>query len=283
MSTKDPNRDPTWRSLVLSATSVLALGALFFMIAYGLIVPAEALAVTQIEAAVAATGTAFSGLAFAGVLYSLAMQRRELHLQRVELAQTRDILSQQNDTLTLQRFEVSFYNLLKAHRDLVDATSAVFEQTSSEQVRGVYAYTVAAQELRSRFIVRGSFETTPESFRSWADAAFQGVCFRPKSDFQHYVRSLFHLVRFCKRSALPDKVLYVQLLRAQMTNGERMILFFYGQTSDGAGMKEYIERYHLLRGLRVDPMLDHVRSRYRPAAFGATPRTTIPEPPELAR
>jgi hypothetical protein len=44
----------------------------------------------------------FSGLAFAGVLFSLEMQRRELGLQREELAATREVLQEERDALTAQ-------------------------------------------------------------------------------------------------------------------------------------------------------------------------------------
>jgi hypothetical protein len=39
-----------------------------------------------------AANTLFSGLAFAGVIYAILLQRRELELQRVELKMTREEL-----------------------------------------------------------------------------------------------------------------------------------------------------------------------------------------------
>lgn len=45
----------------------------------------------------------FAGLAFAGVIVSMLMQRRELELQRQELFATRDVMKQQRDEMKLTR------------------------------------------------------------------------------------------------------------------------------------------------------------------------------------
>lgn len=68
----------------------------------------------------------FSGLAFAGLILTLILQREELSLQRDELEQTREELSKQrtefetqNKNLRLQRFESSFFSLLSHYLELV--------------------------------------------------------------------------------------------------------------------------------------------------------------------
>lgn len=68
-----------------------------------------------------AVNALFSGLAFAGVIYAIILQRQELRLQRLELEQTRkelegqkEQLEEQSKTSKLQRFEVTFFNLLDA-------------------------------------------------------------------------------------------------------------------------------------------------------------------------
>lgn len=62
----------------------------------------------------------FSGLAFALLFYStwlqrkeLESQRTELELQREELMLTRKEFAQQNETMKIQRFESTFFNLLR--------------------------------------------------------------------------------------------------------------------------------------------------------------------------
>lgn len=62
----------------------------------------------------------FSGLAFALLFYStwlqrkeLESQRTELELQREELMLTRKEFAQQNETMKIQRFESTFFNLIR--------------------------------------------------------------------------------------------------------------------------------------------------------------------------
>ena len=56
----------------------------------------------------------FSGLAFAGLITTLFMQRRELEYQRRELSQTREVFQ-------IQRFENTFFGLLKLLNDHVNS------------------------------------------------------------------------------------------------------------------------------------------------------------------
>jgi hypothetical protein len=62
----------------------------------------------------------FSGLAFAGIIFTIFLQKRELALQREELEETRKEFIQQNETLKKQRFENTFFQLLRLHNDIVD-------------------------------------------------------------------------------------------------------------------------------------------------------------------
>ncbi len=73
-------------------------------------------------------GAVFSGLAFAGLIVTLIqqhddlkLQREDLRLQRQEIAQTnlelalqRKEMEEQNKTIMLQRFETTFFNMLKS-------------------------------------------------------------------------------------------------------------------------------------------------------------------------
>jgi hypothetical protein len=262
---------------VVVAILLIGFGALW--LAHWLIESSDS---ERVAASADLVGTLYSGLAFAGILYALILQRRELQLQRQELAQTRAILTQQNDTLRLQRFETSFFNLLKSHRDLVTSTQAIFTSQSSQPFVGLHAFAHVAAELTSRFSIQMSPSPSAEQLQGLADMWFAQTCYQPRAEFGHYLRSLDHLIRFVDDADIDDKWPYAMLLRAQLSNGEQLVLFFYGITSDGRGIKDYLERFHLLRGLREDPSVSHLRTIYQPRVFGETSRTTISEPPELA-
>jgi hypothetical protein len=62
----------------------------------------------------------FSGLAFAGIIFTILLQRKELGYQRKELRETRAEFVIQNKTLKNQRFENTFYNLVSLHNQIVN-------------------------------------------------------------------------------------------------------------------------------------------------------------------
>lgn len=62
----------------------------------------------------------FSALAFAGIIFTILLQKRELKLQREELEETRGEFIKQNETLQKQRFENTFFQLLSLHNEIVD-------------------------------------------------------------------------------------------------------------------------------------------------------------------
>lgn len=66
------------------------------------------------------TNALFSGFALAGIIYTIFLQKKELALQREELEETRKEFQTQNVTLKKQRFENTFFQLLKLHNDIVE-------------------------------------------------------------------------------------------------------------------------------------------------------------------
>ena len=75
-----------------------------------------------------AVNALFSGLAFAGLIITLILQRQELGYQREELEQTREEMKNQraefekeNKTLKYQRFESLFYNMLNLQQEIVNS------------------------------------------------------------------------------------------------------------------------------------------------------------------
>lgn len=72
----------------------------------------------------------FSALAFAGVIFAIILQKKELGLQREELEQTREELKgqkeefiQQNETLRRQRFENTFFQMMSLQQEIIDTLS----------------------------------------------------------------------------------------------------------------------------------------------------------------
>lgn len=58
----------------------------------------------------------FSGLAFAGIIITIYMQREELALQRKELEETREVFEKQSNIMADQQNDSTYFNLLSNHR-----------------------------------------------------------------------------------------------------------------------------------------------------------------------
>ncbi len=85
----------------------------------------------------------FAGLAFAGVIWAIILQKKELALQREELANTRkeikgqkEQLEAQNQTLQKQNFDSSFFQLLGLHNDIVNSMKTSMGFYSGRQCFG---------------------------------------------------------------------------------------------------------------------------------------------------
>ena len=70
----------------------------------------------------------FSGMALAGIIWAIVLQKRELELQRQELKSTtkalegqREELEKQNLSFKHQRIENTFFQLLKLHNDVISS------------------------------------------------------------------------------------------------------------------------------------------------------------------
>ncbi|OVE34654.1 hypothetical protein CCZ20_25570 [Priestia aryabhattai] len=97
------------------------------------------------------------------------MQREELKLTREEYARTNEELDEQNKNLLLQRFEVTFFNILSSHNEVMDSNRSQFEKiyhTLKEKAK-VERETYEFYDKRYFYNVEGLvawFDSLPEGF-----------------------------------------------------------------------------------------------------------------------
>ncbi|MCP4052449.1 MAG: hypothetical protein GY739_05150 [Mesoflavibacter sp.] len=89
----------------------------------------------------------FSGLALAGIIYSIFLQQKELSLQRTELKETKEEFKDQN-------FQTTFFNLLKTQNQIADDISTTisdfknYSQQTNRQVVGRHFFNQSRFELQ---------------------------------------------------------------------------------------------------------------------------------------
>ena len=293
---KSPRRNSTyiiWVGVILSALILLVCYVLW---------PSRN---GQFEGVYTIANTIFSGLAFVGLIIAILMQREDLKLQQQELSDTRDVFKEQNVTVELQRFENTFFNLLKSQSDIVRGIDIRKNVSKGDTAPAEISYQIIASG-------RDCFKTFHRNLlqrvsalndKKWEEANPNGgtivlekgkkpvkveledtinlyleVYKQYQGDLSHYFRNLYTIVRFVNDSELMiDKGKYMRLIRAQLSAYELVMLFYNCLGNYGSGkFKKYIEEYHLLKNLDWDLLITINDKRgYRAIAYGAQTKPSL--------
>lgn len=212
----------------------------------------------------------FTALAFVGVITTILLQRKELTLQRQELRLTREELAGQkkqlqiqSDTFKQQRFENTFFELLRVHIDIVSALSKSDNWGKNER-RGRECLASQKKILRG-YILRSGERNVSDSI----DRAFEELYENDPPHLGHYFRQLYHIVNFVDKNEIEEKQRYADFVQAQLNNDELILLAYNGLSKHGESFKPLIEEYSLLENLTWGTSFaeDHA-SMYCAKAFG---------------
>lgn len=206
----------------------------------------------------------FSGLAFAGLIITIVMQKKELALQREELSLTREELSgqkqemqAQNETLKVQRFENTFFKMLEL---LEGCRNDVFYQFNGTAYEG----RDAVERLYTVYYKFYLGSNTADNFgqQIWIfkeDSKTEAGIVREYNEFYkkygdelgQYYRTLYNILKLVERAEfLDDKTVYTNLVRAQLSRYELSLLFYnclseYGKEK----MAPLVKKYKILKHL----------------------------------
>jgi len=241
----------------------------------------------------------FSGLALAGIIFTILLQRIELGYQRNELRETRKEFIIQNKTLKTQRFENTFFNLLGLHHQIIEGID--------------YETQIAKQDGRSAFSPNREFEIVTvkgrDVFKDKFDLLIRNVSNTNKtlnedylefyttvqSDFGHYFRNLYRIVKFVDQTEFyakeelgvpnnaekykdlvkheiynfPERYKYTSMIRAQLSDYELLWLFYNCLSDYGIEkFKPLIEKYSILKNLPKDKIHNsELINEYKNTAF----------------
>lgn len=247
----------------------------------------------------------FSAFAFAVLIFTMFLQRRELALQREELEHTRneirgqkEQLEAQNRTMQRQVFEGSFFAMLGAYQDIVRMLDVRQRGTEVvQQGRGCFGFYYGS--LRNKYnkvstdglsgLTSGA-QNVEERIRRLSDDvefmqlidvrggldvsivySYVGFFFEHQSSVGHYFRTVYHIYRFIDESSLPweEKQRFARIVRAQLSTYE-LLLFFYNGLSP-YGYKKFwplANRYEIFQNLDVDLLFDPSHAKYYDGALG---------------
>jgi hypothetical protein len=195
----------------------------------------------------------FSGLAFAGVIYAIFLQRKELFLQRRELEQTREELrgqkiqlKEQNENIRLQRFENTFFNLIDLHHNYID--SIIVPGFGNDKGRNSF------QEFDRKFTGIRKSDVNVNNQSNLRDALIEAnkVFRRDYPNYlEIYIRNVINILRFLDKTKNIDKSFYANLFKSQLSNIEiKFIHFFSVDDYYGTDFKTIIDKYEITANVK---------------------------------
>ena len=224
-----------------------------------------------------AVNALFAGLAFAGVIYAIILQKKELGLQRDELGlQRRELeytraeirgqkeqLQAQNQTLQKQNVENSFFQLLGLHREIVNSM-AIHGSLLSSPKRSLESKNYSGRECFDHMLqkLKDIYEAPTEQFnaemqpdadraeslrRKWLKDKYEEFFPDLQPYVGHYFRHLYNTIEFVDKSAseVAEKKFYIDLIRAQLSSTELGLLFYHSLSDRGVEFRVLIEKYAL--------------------------------------
>ena len=235
----------------------------------------------------------FSGLAFAGIIITILLQRKELKYQRDELRETRAEFIIQNKTLKNQRFENTFFNLLELHNEIVNAIDYV--RSVGNMLDG------KTRTIRGRDVFEYIFNRLNSGIKEEVDMNKLYLDFydKNKTDLGHYFRNLYrifkliHETEFATLNELDldvsneenkkiyltknhsERYRYTSIVRAQLSDYELLLLFYNCLSEYGnEKFKPLIEEYSLLKNLPTKEIkLQKMLELYKSSAYNKNKKT----------
>lgn len=222
-----------------------------------------------------AVNALFSGLAFAGLIFTIILQKKELALQHEELTETRSELKgqkeqmeEQNKTMKIQRFENTFFQMLNQFQEITNNITYSFRDISGayHTVKGreafYYSFETAIQKTQiedwNPLHIDHKFIGMREIIKDFGyDGYMDSIT---PTYFDHYFRFLYRILNFVKTSPLvtdfENEYQYTCMLRALLSRYELVWLYYNGLSYGKDKLKPLIERYAMLNNLRGELLAD---------------------------
>ena len=250
-----------------------------------------------------AVNALFAGLAFAGVIFAIILQKKELELQRQELKETRDEirgqkeqLQAQDQTLKKQNFESSFFHLLSLHNEIVNSTMIIEyrpiglrrviehsgQRSQAIEYSGQRSFLYINRKLKESYNKekRDTQDSIATPTSTEIKEEIKAVCEQFFTNYQpyvgHYFRYLYNTIKFVDEHEFFDNKtfkhnkLYTNLIRAQLSSTELGLLFYNCQTNRGSKFIHLVERYSLFEDMDFEQLLNekHRSLLYAESAYG---------------
>lgn len=252
----------SWQSfaLLIAAVSILTLAYGYFVYQ---IFPGKQNAGTFGDSFGALTSL-FTAFAFAGLIFTLFIQKNELSLQREEFKNlvqeqksSNKILENQSQSIYRQNFETTFFNMVREFRSVSDA--AAFRRNGTSEFTGQHAIENMSNVAFGRISRLGEQDFDGEYLKFYKEHI---------NDLGPYFRMLYSIFKFVHESEIQDKKFYTNILRAQLSSGEAQLLMINGVSPLGREkFLPLVKEYDLLKHYVAPPNICSDGGRYYASFF----------------
>lgn len=212
----------------------------------------------------------FSGLAFVGIVYTIFLQSHELELQRNELKETRKVLAEQSATAKHQNFESTFFQMLRLQNDIVNTIDISAKSPQGIVVtKGRDCITIFYDRLRRSYNSTRSGSPSLDGIEVLTNS-YDHFWNEHSSELTHYFRYAYTLLKFVDESNVENKRLYTDIIKAQLSDQERFLIFYNSiQPVRSGAFKSLLEKYGMMKSLPSTMFLDlsHAEMFYANSAF----------------
>lgn len=186
----------------------------------------------------------------------------------------------------LQQFESAFFQLLNLHNQIVrelriEASIALSSGVSTTRVfTGRDVLDAIYSELQSRYFseIQRLTDEEGEDVHGYGMNEENQLILRiyeplhqeRQGELGHYFRNLYTITKYVVESGIPDPQRYINIIRAQLSSDELLMLFYNCLSRWGIGpFKQFVEDFHMLHNLPVEHLLSPLHQRqYASTAFG---------------
>lgn len=225
--------------------------------------------------------------ALIAVLYNLSLQREELALARRDAREAQFIQNKQSAIFETQNFESVFFRLLDVHSRLA---SSVNITTGATIHTGDAAFSYAVRKYFPTGMIGFGYIDDGKKIDSMKEMS-QKFLDERVGTVGHYFRNLYQIMKYIdglgrasfsvpgKRAAGMDvrRTLrlyrkqrdYANMVRAQLSSSEVACLFMNCLSSQGHGLRYYVEKYSLLKTLDLNVIAhnENIKQLYNSLAY----------------
>lgn len=222
---------------------------------------------------------------------ALEQQIKEFELQRAELELTRDVFIEQSKTLKKQQFESSFFNSVNLLNQIIDSIHLAtvpkiigYKESKLEEkvdlsgricfeylynvFRVQYIQEVAVyviDDLQINFSPDEKYKIPLEKQKIIIQRSYDSFHKKYQAVIGHYFRTTYNIIKFVKDRSTEAPKYYTNLVRAQLSSYEHLLLFYNCLSQYGhEKFKPLLIEYSLLNNMPKDELFDYEHLKLYP-------------------